>query len=92
MPESTVPQRPIRGPLRDVTKVEAPDAAPRADAPADEELMAGLESGEIAALEHLYDRYSSLVFSVALRILNDRQFAEDVTQKVFLRLWRLAGR
>jgi RNA polymerase sigma-70 factor (ECF subfamily) len=50
--------------------------------------MASLIAGDIAALEVLYDRYSTLVFSVSLRVLYDRQLAEDVTQEVFLRLWR----
>lgn len=54
----------------------------------DDELMASLIAGDISALEELYDRYSSLVFSVSLRVLYDRQLAEDVTQEVFLRLWR----
>ncbi len=53
--------------------------------------MVGLGAGELEALEGLYDRYSSLVFSVAVRVLNDRQLAEDVTQEVFLRLWRRPG-
>ena len=56
--------------------------------PSDDELMADLAAGDIAALEQLYDRYSALVFSVSLRVLADRQLAEDVTQEVFLRLWR----
>jgi RNA polymerase sigma-70 factor (ECF subfamily) len=50
--------------------------------------MAGLAAGDLAALEAIYDRYGSLVFSVGLRVLLDRQLAEDVTQEVFLRLWR----
>lgn len=50
--------------------------------------MAELGEGRVEALERLYDRYSSLVFSVALRVLTDRPLAEDVTQEVFLRLWR----
>lgn len=50
--------------------------------------MSGLAAGDIGALEALYDRYGSLVFSVGLRVLLDRQLAEDVTQEVFLRLWR----
>ena len=87
MPESTAPRRRIRSLLRDVIQTEAPDAAQQADAPADDELMVGLAGGEIEALERLYDRYSSLVFSVGLRVLGDRQLAEDVTQDVFLRLW-----
>lgn len=54
----------------------------------DAELMEALGSGDIAALEGLYDRYSALVFSVSLRVLRDPQLAEDVVQEVFLRLWR----
>jgi len=50
--------------------------------------MALLMRGEIVALEQLYDRYALLVFSVGVRVLQDRQLAEDVTQEVFLRLWR----
>ena len=92
MPESTVPHsgriRPsVRGVIiGDVTRAEDATGAPVA--PTDEELMAGLADGETGSLEQLYDRYSSLVFSVSLRVLDDRQLAEDVTQEVFLRLWR----
>ena len=89
MPESTSRDKGIRSLLRDVTQTEVPDAAPAEPGPpTDEELMVGLAEGEIEALEQLYDRYSSLVFSVGVRVLNDRQLAEDVTQDVFLRVWR----
>ena len=36
----------------------------------------------------LYDLYSSLVYSVALRVLRDAGAAEDILQEVFMRLWR----
>lgn len=85
--EATPSRRPIRSSLRDVPTHEASRETPPA-APGDEELMARLAGGEIEALEGLYDRYGALVFSVSLRVLYDRQLAEDVTQEVFLRLWR----
>lgn len=39
----------------------------------------------------LYDRYSSIVYAVALRVLCDTAAAEDVMQEVFMRLWRSPG-
>ena len=42
-------------------------------------------------MAELYDRYSSVVYSVALRVLGDTGAAEDVLQEVFLQLWRKPG-
>jgi RNA polymerase sigma-70 factor (ECF subfamily) len=39
-------------------------------------------------MAQLYDRYSSVVYAVALRVLVDTGAAEDVLQEVFLQLWR----
>ncbi len=85
MPETLRPSGRIRPALRRVPSGESRTEPVR---PSDDELMAGLAVGDITALEALYDRYGSLVFSVGLRVLLDRQLAEDVTQEVFLRLWR----
>lgn len=84
------PPAPIRSGLPRVPSLHArPGSRTHGeDAPTDEELMAGLAAGDILSLEALYDRYGGLVFSVSLRVLLDRQLAEDVTQEVFLRLWR----
>jgi RNA polymerase sigma-70 factor, ECF subfamily len=50
-----------------------------------------LKSGDQNAVAELYDRYSSVVYAVALRVLGDTGAAEDVLQEVFLQLWRNPG-
>lgn len=54
----------------------------------DEDLVTRLRWRDIAAFEALYDRHAALVYSVAYRVVGNAQVAEDVTQEVFLRLWR----
>ncbi|MGA7570441.1 MAG: sigma-70 family RNA polymerase sigma factor [Candidatus Aquilonibacter sp.] len=51
------------------------------------ELMERVRARDSDAFETLYDAYHRLVYSVALRVLNDTASAEDVTQAVFLKLW-----
>jgi RNA polymerase sigma-70 factor (ECF subfamily) len=58
---------------------------------ADLVLVTGLKSGDQGAMAELYDRYSSVVYAVALRVLGDTGAAEDVLQEVFLQLWRKPG-
>jgi RNA polymerase sigma-70 factor, ECF subfamily len=58
----------------------------------DQALLAQASRGDTAALGVLYDRYGRLVFSVALRVIGDRQSAEEITQDTFLRLWQQAAR
>ena len=47
-----------------------------------------MKSGNQTAMAELYDRYSSVVYAVALRVLGDTGAAEDVLQEIFLQLWR----
>ena len=54
-------------------------------------LVTGLKSGDQGAMADVYDRYSSMVYAVALRVLGDTGAAEDVLQEVFLQLWRKPG-
>ena len=51
-------------------------------------LVARLCDGDQNAMADLYDRYSGIVYGVALRVLGDTTAAEDVLQEIFLQLWR----
>jgi RNA polymerase sigma-70 factor, ECF subfamily len=42
------------------------------------------------AFSQLYDRFSSLVFTLAMRMLRGRSDAEDLLQEVFVQVWRQA--
>jgi RNA polymerase sigma-70 factor (ECF subfamily) len=54
----------------------------------DERLVEALEDRDERALEMLYDRHGDYVYTVCLRMVGDVQLAEDLSQEVFLRLWR----
>ena len=54
----------------------------------DEELMERVGGQDLAAFNVIYDRYGDLVYSVSLRVVGDTHVAQDVTQDVFVRVWR----
>jgi RNA polymerase sigma-70 factor (ECF subfamily) len=54
----------------------------------DEQLMACLKAGQNDPLAVLFDRYERLVLSIALKIVRDPGEAEDVTQTVFIDIFR----
>jgi RNA polymerase sigma-70 factor, ECF subfamily len=54
----------------------------------DEQVMAYFQEGRSDALAVLFDRYQKVVLSIALRIVRDPGEAEDVTQTVFLDVYR----
>ena len=58
----------------------------------DQALAEALQRGEHDAVRQLYDRFGGLVFTVSLRVLGDRQRAEEATQQTFLQAWRHADR
>jgi RNA polymerase sigma-70 factor (ECF subfamily) len=64
------------------------DASSKLTTSSDADLYQALKAGNQSALGVLYDRYGKLVYGLALKILNHSQEAEDLTQEIFLALWR----
>ncbi len=56
----------------------------------DIELLRQIAAGDRAAFAAFYDKYSTLLYSIALKILNDSAEAQDVLQETFLQLWEKA--
>jgi RNA polymerase sigma-70 factor (ECF subfamily) len=57
---------------------------------ADEDLIPLVESGDTEALAGLYDRHGRSAYSLAYRMMGDRQAAEDLVQDSFIKIWRSA--
>jgi RNA polymerase sigma-70 factor (ECF subfamily) len=58
----------------------------------DEQLMGELQAGNADAFAVVFDRYHRLVLVTALRTLHDAGEAEDLTQTIFLEIYRTAAR
>ena len=63
---------------------------PAADAQAEIELLQRVAQGDRPSFETLYDRFSGVLFSIANRVLNNQEAAEDVLQDVFVQIWEKA--
>jgi RNA polymerase sigma-70 factor (ECF subfamily) len=57
----------------------------------DEQLLMLIVAKDRDALEALYDKYASAVFSLAMHMLRDPGASEEVTQDVFFNVWRRAS-
>ena len=58
----------------------------------DVELIKKIANRDPAAFDIFYDQYARLVFSLCWRILGDEADAEEVTQEVFVQIWKTADR
>ena len=58
----------------------------------DEALVALVARSDDEAFAELYDRYDSLAYGLARRLLRDGALAEDAVQDAFLTIWRSASR
>ncbi len=50
-----------------------------------------VEAADAEAFAALYDRHGRAAFSLAYRMMGERQEAEDVVQEAFIKVWRSAG-
>jgi RNA polymerase sigma-70 factor (ECF subfamily) len=57
----------------------------------DDALAVKVARGDTGALEALYDRYSSIVLGISLKVVGDKSAAEDILQETFWRVWRSAA-
>lgn len=62
--------------------------SPESPSLTDTELLHALKAKQPSALSTLYDRYGGIVYGVALKVLKNNQEAEDLTQEIFLALWK----
>lgn len=74
------------------TLVQASEVAPAIDAKApDFELCKLAADGNISAFELIYQRYHRRTYSLCLRMTTSQTEAEDLTQEVFIQLFRKIG-
>jgi RNA polymerase sigma-70 factor, ECF subfamily len=58
---------------------------------ADEDLISLVEGGDAEALAVLYDRHGRPAYSLAYRMMGEKQAAEELAQEAFIKVWRRAG-
>ncbi len=54
------------------------------------ELLRKIALGDRESFQDLYGRFSGILFTAALRVLNDHREAEDILQDVFVQIWEKA--
>jgi RNA polymerase sigma-70 factor (ECF subfamily) len=54
----------------------------------DVELIGRIQKRDQTALVELYERYSGLVYNMAMQVLGNEHSAEEVTQDIFFQVWR----
>ena len=65
--------------------------AERTEMPSDLDLIRAAAAGDAAAFEQLYRQHYRRVYSLCLRMLGSTTQAEDLTQEVFLQVFRKLG-
>jgi RNA polymerase sigma-70 factor, ECF subfamily len=82
------PRNPAAASGRTENKVQANRMGEGSTASIDAVLLGRVRTDDQVAMTELFDRYGGMVYSVALRVLNDPSQAEDVMQEIFFQVWR----
>jgi RNA polymerase sigma-70 factor (ECF subfamily) len=53
----------------------------------DQAIIRLIARSQESALSELYDRYSRLIYSMALNVVGNPEIAEEITQDIFIRIW-----
>jgi RNA polymerase sigma-70 factor, ECF subfamily len=61
------------------------------DVARDVELVERHRGGDVHAFDEVYDRFGEMVYNLALRLAGNREEAADLTQEIFLRIYRHLG-
>ena len=77
--------RPFR--LRSVPEPAAAPAQASGDA-----LMGLVARGDESAFARLYDELAPLIYGIVLNVVRDPSMSDEVTQEIFVELWRIAPR
>ena len=57
----------------------------------DQELIELVTRGDKSAFKEIYSRFSQVTYNLALRMLRDKEDAEEVVQEIFLQIWNKAN-
>jgi RNA polymerase sigma-70 factor (ECF subfamily) len=90
MPEN--PPNPSRTPIRSIHDTSERIEVTGAAAASDEVLIDRVRAKDEPAMGAIFDRYATMVYSVALRVLKEPGQAEDVMQEILLQVWNMPDR
>ncbi|WP_240614422.1 RNA polymerase sigma factor [Herpetosiphon llansteffanensis] len=81
----------IRSDSSDVVPINDNQRPMPGDPLGDNVLIRRIAQGDEQALSQLYDRYAATVMGIALKIVRQREIAEEITQEAFWRVWQRAS-
>ncbi len=85
------PSNPVKASIRTIDRDTAHREEAGAGAAGDVQWLLRVKAGDQQAMTDVFDRYSGMVYSVALRVLKDPGQAEDVMQEIFFQVWKNPG-